>query len=193
MGLAYIVAEFCTQSHLATEDFGNASEGIRFTRRFKKYTYWFRQLLGLCDNALLLIWKVVRFPWKRATGRQSTAFNKTLIWDWKEKPNSADGRRTQTVNDQARRRSSTQHLVEGLLDEGSSRGSRTPERSEDEGPENQTRDNEQHDPRDESPSRIRMTTLQLPTPMHTRYSYSQPPSPSSEASLSPGPSSHWGD
>lgn len=138
VGLAYIVAEFCTQSHLATEDFRNASEGIRFTRRFKKYTYWIRLLLGLWDKILLLIWKVVRIPWQSATGREPTAFNKTLIWDWNAKPSNADGAANQALNDQSRRRSSTGPLMEELQHEGSSRDSRTPERLDGDGPEAQT-------------------------------------------------------
>lgn len=172
----------------------DASKGIKVTRWFKKNTYWVRQLLGLCDKTLVLIWKVFRFPWQRATGRQSTTFNKTfnktLVWDWKEKPKSADERRNQTGSDKARRRSSTQHLMEGLQRERLSRDSLTPECSEDEGPEYLTYDSEQHDPRHESPPRIRMTSLQLPTPMHSRYTYSQSPSRSSEASLSSDPLSH---
>lgn len=163
MGLTYIVAEFRTQSHLATENFGNASEGIKFTRRFKKYTYWFRMVLGLWDKILLLIWKIVCFPWQRVTGRRPTAINKTLIWDWKVKPSSEDGTPSQVLDNQSRRPSSTQPLMDGLQDEGSSRGSRTPELSEGERPESQTHDREQHGTRDESPPRIQMPTLQLPT------------------------------
>lgn len=193
MGLAYIVAEFCTQSHLATEDFGDASEGIKFTRWFKKYTYWLRMLLGLCDKILFLVWKVVGFPWQRATGRQPTAFNKTLIWDWKVKPSREDGTPNQVHNDRSRRPSSTRPLMTGLQDDGSSRNSRSRERSEGEGPENQTHDNERRDSRDASPFRTRMPTLQLPAQSHARDAYSRSPSISSEASLSSGPRSHLGD
>ncbi|CAD6566990.1 MAG: hypothetical protein ASARMPRED_000454 [Alectoria sarmentosa] len=195
VGLAYIVAEFCTQSHLATEDFRDASEGVKVTRWFKKYTYWLRLLLSLCDEILFLIWKVVRFPWQRATGRQPTAFNKTLIWDWKVKPSRADGTPNQAHNDRSRRPSSTHPLMAGLRDDGSSRNSRSLERSEEgEGPENQTHDdNERRGSRHASPFRARMPTLQLPTQSHSRDAHSRSPSISSEASLSSGPRSHLGD
>lgn len=168
VGLAYIVAEYSTQSHLATKDFGKASQGLIFTRRFKKYTYWFRSLLGLSDKALLVIWKLVRSPWERATGLRPTAFNKTLYWDWKVKSNTADGTATRALGERARRRSSTQPLREGSQDEESSRGSRSPERSENDRRENETQDGEHRDSRGESPPRIRMPTLQLPTQTHAR-------------------------
>ncbi len=183
VGLAYIIAEYCSQSHLATEDFGNAIDGIKLTRRFKKYTYWLRMLLCIYDKVLLLIWKLICFPWQKATRRQGwqpCGWNKTLKWDWKVNPKTSN----QALNEQSRRRLSAQPLMEGSQDGRSSRDSQTPEWSE------ETYDIQQHDTRDESPSRIR---LQLPPQTHPKHGYSQPPSPSSEASLSPGPSSHWGD
>lgn len=192
VGLAYIMAEYCSQSHLATEDFGNAIDGIKLTRRFKKYTYWLRMLLYFWDHILLLIWKSICLPWQKVTGRQGwqrNALNKTLKWDWQIKPNTSD----QALNEQSRRPSSAQPLMGGSQDERRSRNSQTPERSEGEGPNSQTYDSQQHDTRDESPSRIRLPILQLPTPTLSRYGHSQPPSPSSETSLSPGPWSHRGD
>ena len=146
------MAEYCTQSHLATEDYGSACEGIKFTRRFKKYTYWLRQLLNVWDQILLLVWRVIRYPWQKATGRQPTAFGKTLVWDWKVK------------TDPPQRRSSIQPLMEDLHDEGSSRGSRTPE---------------PYDIRDEGDSSISMPTLQVPPHSHSRSVSPHPPSFSS--------------
>ena len=46
-GLSYIVIEYCTQSHLSTEDYESAAQGLRMTRRFRKYTTWLR-ILGGC-------------------------------------------------------------------------------------------------------------------------------------------------
>lgn len=180
VGLAYIVAEFCTQSHLATENFGNASEGIRLTRRCKKYTYWFRSLLGLWDSVLFLLWTVVRFPWQRATGRPPTAFNKTLVWDWKVKTP-----RGQAPYDRLRRRSSTHPLTEGLHDGRSSHDSRTSAWSEDEGSEDQRYGSGKDDARDGGPSGVRMPTLRLPEQTHSSYADRRTPSLSSETSQSP--------
>lgn len=177
MGLAYIVAEFCTQSHLATEDFDDALKGMKVTRWFKKHTYWFRMLLSLWDNMLLLMLKVVRFSWEKATRRQkatkraSTARNKTLYWGWRaERP---------------RRESSSQPLLENSQDEASSRNSRSPERSEGEDLEDHAHDSEQHDTQDEGLPRIRVSTPQLPTQSHPRSTYLQLPLPSSETSQFP--------
>ena len=182
VGLAYIVGEYCTQSHLATEDFGNACQGMRFTRLFKKYTYWLRLLLDLWDAILLMVWRLIRYPWHKVTGRQPTRSNKTLVWDWKAKPRSADGRPVRGLSDRARRRSSTRPLMEGEQEGRSSRDSRSPNQWESEGPAYQTDNSAQHDTRDEGPSRIRMPTLQLPAQMHPKHAASRPPSPSSDTS-----------
>lgn len=191
IGLSYIVAEFLTQSHLATEDFGSATEGIKFTRRFKKYTYWFRQLLGLFDVILILVWKVVRFPWQKVTGWQPTAFGKTLVWDWELKPGSAEGTPEQALNGRSSRRSSIQPLMTESQDERCSRDTQTREQSEGEGgPEDQTHSSEQHDIRNDSHLGIELPRLQLPTQMDSRHPYSQRPSLSSENSASLSDLSH---
>ena len=142
VGLIYIVAEYCTQSHLATEDYASACQGIKWTRRFKKYTYWFRLLLNFWDRVYLLVWTVVHYPWQKATtiGRRQTATTttaspKTLVWDWKV--------RTQPHHPQRRPSATTQPLM-----------------------------NEEEDPHDlqdeEGRSRVSMPTLQLPIQMHSR-------------------------
>lgn len=177
VGLAYIVGEYCTQSHLATEDFENACQGMRFTRRFKKYTYWLRSLLDLWDTVLLTVWRFIRYPWHKVTGGQPTGSSKTLVWDWKAKPRSADGRPVRALSDRARRRSSTQPLMEGRQEGRSSHDSRSPDQCESRGPAYQTDNRAQHDIRDEGPS-----TLQLPTQMHPKHAASHPPSPSSDTS-----------
>ena len=174
MGLTYIVSEFCSQSHLATEDFDDAVAGMLLTRRFKKYTYWFRMLLGLWDKLLLLFSKVVRISWEKVTRRkkaatqESKARNKTLYWGWRV--------------ERRRRRLSSQPLMRNSQDEASSRNSRSLELSEGEELENCAHDTEQHDTQDWGLPRIRMSTLQLPTQTHAGSTYLHPPSPSSENS-----------
>lgn len=42
VAFVFIVAEYCTQSHLSTNDYENAVQGLRRTRWFKKYTYFHR-------------------------------------------------------------------------------------------------------------------------------------------------------
>lgn len=170
------MSEFCTQSHLATEDFDDAVEGMKLTRRFKKYTYWFRMLLGLGDQILLLCSKVVRFSWEKATRRQkatttqvSKARNKTLCWGWRaERP---------------RRLSGSQPLMEISQDRASSRNSRSLELSEGEELENRTHDSEQDHIHDYVLRPIRTSTLHLLTPTYAGSTYLQPPSPSSENSV----------
>ena len=106
VGLSYIVVEYCTQSHLATEDFESARQGIKLTRQFKKYTLWFRSLLKLSDKVLFIAWKVVRHPWQKVTGWQPTTFNKTLVWDWKVKERRMN-RAPEQANDRGSRRQSS--------------------------------------------------------------------------------------
>lgn len=43
----YIFIEWLTQSHLSTEDYGRAMQGLRRTRRWMKYTTWPRLLLKI--------------------------------------------------------------------------------------------------------------------------------------------------
>ena len=42
LGLLSIVNEYCTQSHLSTENYDSAARGLRTTRRWKKSTMWIR-------------------------------------------------------------------------------------------------------------------------------------------------------
>ena len=179
MGLAYIVAEYCTQSHLATENYEDACEGMKLTRRVKKYTYWLRSLLDLSDYIILLIWRMVNYPRRKATNRQ-----KNLVWDWKAKARGAEQNFAQASRDQSRRRPSNQPLMEDS-DGSFSPFDRHPENLDSEGPEYQAHDNEQHSSRNADPSHISMPTLQLPTATHPNYTHSYPPSPSSDTSSAP--------
>lgn len=40
----FIVVEYCTQSHLSTEEYDKAARGLWTVRRLKKYTYYFRRV-----------------------------------------------------------------------------------------------------------------------------------------------------
>lgn len=43
--IAYITYQYCTQSHLSSEDYDQAMQGLRTTRWFKRRTMWIRNLL----------------------------------------------------------------------------------------------------------------------------------------------------
>lgn len=43
VAISFLVAEWCEQSHLNTEHFENAMEGLRVTRWWKKHTLWIRR------------------------------------------------------------------------------------------------------------------------------------------------------
>ncbi|KAA6408754.1 MAG: hypothetical protein FRX48_07097 [Lasallia pustulata] len=72
-GLAYIVHEYCTQSHLSTESYPRAMQGLRLTRRFKKYTAIFRVVPGFGIKLGKLLW------WKISNGRSKKG-RRSLIW-----------------------------------------------------------------------------------------------------------------
>ena len=42
VSFGFIVLEWCEQSHLCTVHYGNAAQGLRSVRRFKRWTYWAR-------------------------------------------------------------------------------------------------------------------------------------------------------
>ncbi len=77
IGLIYIVIEYCTQSHLSTEDYESAAAGLRMTRAFRKYTTWCRFLV--VPFAKLMHW--MTFDLFRSN-------SKSLVWEWKTR----DGR-----------------------------------------------------------------------------------------------------
>ncbi|KAL8765754.1 MAG: hypothetical protein Q9209_007261 [Squamulea sp. 1 TL-2023] len=73
VGLAYIVFEYCTQSHLSTEDYDRAMKGLKHTRWFKKHTLFIRIIPDVVINWGKLIWhKITRGSSRR--GRRS------LVW-----------------------------------------------------------------------------------------------------------------
>ena len=75
-GLAYIAVEFCTQSHLSTEDYGRAMQGLKQTRRFKRYTLVFRAIPDLAIKAAKLLSS------KSSRGRTRPG-RRSLVWTLK--------------------------------------------------------------------------------------------------------------
>lgn len=73
-GFLYIVAGWCTQSHLWTVDYGNAMAGLKRTRRFKKYTIWFRCVPD---------WFIDRLWAYRPGFLDKNGGRRGLTWGWK--------------------------------------------------------------------------------------------------------------
>ena len=87
VGLLYVVNEYCTQSHLSTEDYESAAEGLRTTRRFKKYTMWLRHLASSTANLLhVLTFSIFK------------SHSKNLAWDWMTKDDRIWTRKAQIIN-----------------------------------------------------------------------------------------------
>ena len=87
VGLVYIVIEYCTQSHLSTEDYESAKKGLRMTRWFKRYTAWLRtfgRFLAECMHT------ITRGIFK--------SNSKSLVWDWMTRDQRIRATRTVVVD-----------------------------------------------------------------------------------------------
>lgn len=54
-GLVSIVIEYCTQTHLSTEEYDSAAQGLRATRRLKKYTAWIRIPINILAKCMHIV------------------------------------------------------------------------------------------------------------------------------------------
>lgn len=77
----FIVVEWCTQSHLSTENYEDAMKGLKRTRRFKKYTAWLRDVPDLVIELAKRLWLLLlgRHTQPGAHARRS------LTWKWQTK------------------------------------------------------------------------------------------------------------
>ena len=73
VGFTFVVYEYCTQSHLSTEDYEKAKQGLRWTRWFKKYTSFFR---SLPDHVVKLAKRVSH----RLLGSRVSQDRCSLVW-----------------------------------------------------------------------------------------------------------------
>ena len=86
-GLSYVVNEYCTQSHLSTEDYSSAAEGLQTTRKFKKSTMWLRHLARITTNILHFF-----------TFSIFKSHSKSLAWDYMTKDHRIWTRKAQIIN-----------------------------------------------------------------------------------------------
>ena len=70
--LLYIVIEYCTQSHLSTEDFDSAIRGLQMTRWSRKHTVWIPRLGRFVASFIHTL-----------TFGLFESNTKSLVWDWK--------------------------------------------------------------------------------------------------------------
>lgn len=78
IAFAFIVAEYCTQSHLSTVDYEKSKRGLSRTRWFKKHTYLFRSIPHLCIG-------FGKDLWFRVMGKKEIHERGSLMWTWKTK------------------------------------------------------------------------------------------------------------
>lgn len=103
VSFAFILAEWCTQSHLSSADYQKARSGLKWTRRFKKYTLYIRDIPNGVIELAKILWQTRCFLLKKTgPGRRS------LVW-------------TSRVKAQLARRSATPFALHEGLDLGSLR------------------------------------------------------------------------
>lgn len=73
VSLFFIVVEYCTQSHLSTEEYENASQGLWAVRKYKKYTYYFRRVPDYFID-------VVKRVFHQLLGNRVRSGRRSLVW-----------------------------------------------------------------------------------------------------------------
>ena len=82
-GLLFIIAEWCSQSHLSTMDYEAASRGLLRTRWWKYHTVWLRRLPNaIIDSAVVVSLAMIRLCSK---GKRQIHGRRSLIWSSKIK------------------------------------------------------------------------------------------------------------
>ncbi|KAL8940907.1 MAG: hypothetical protein Q9216_002537 [Gyalolechia sp. 2 TL-2023] len=71
--IAYITYQYCTQSHLSSEDYAQAMQGLRTTRWFKRRTIWTRYVL----EAIIRTFKQILH---RLFGTKAKSVRRSLVW-----------------------------------------------------------------------------------------------------------------
>lgn len=78
VALAFIIAEWCSQSHLSTMDYDAASRGLKRTRFWKHHTVWLRRTPNAIIQSMVVItWATVGLVNKR---KQRVHGRRSLIW-----------------------------------------------------------------------------------------------------------------
>ena len=81
---AFIIAEWCTQSHLSTENYQSARRGLQMTRIWKRHTTWVRVVPNaIIEGIVHLRWVLLKSIGKRGSVRPG---RRSLIWSSKIRP-----------------------------------------------------------------------------------------------------------
>ncbi|KAK5158600.1 hypothetical protein LTR04_005213 [Oleoguttula sp. CCFEE 6159] len=78
IGMVYIVAEWCLQSHLSTEDYDDAWKGLRRTRRFRRFTHPYRWVIGALITEGKWLWYYLTKLFNPETNARSD--QRSLVW-----------------------------------------------------------------------------------------------------------------
>lgn len=81
IAFVFIVTEWCTQSHLSTANYEDAMQGLRRTRRLKRYTAW----LSRIPNVIITFAKRGCFAMLRRRFRAGAGERRSLVWTWQSK------------------------------------------------------------------------------------------------------------
>ena len=75
--IAFLVAEWCEQSHLNSEDFDKAMKGLMVTRYYKRYTIYIRRTPDFFIRLFKKLWRNVS---GKITRRHKTRERESLVW-----------------------------------------------------------------------------------------------------------------
>jgi hypothetical protein len=77
-GLLFIIAEWCSQSHLSTMDYYAASRGLKRARCWKYYTVWLRRAPNVfIDSVVVACWTIFTYLGR---GKRGVHGRRSLIW-----------------------------------------------------------------------------------------------------------------
>lgn len=76
IAFTYIVIQWCVQSHLSTEKYESARQGLKMTRNFRKYTFLFRRISNVLIQPVVIFWHRCRGT-KKERGKQG---RRSLVW-----------------------------------------------------------------------------------------------------------------
>jgi hypothetical protein len=78
VAVLFIIAEWCSQSHLSTMDYSSASRGLKRTRWWKLHTIWLRRAPNaIIEGVVVLCWAIVGLITKKKRARHG---RRSIIW-----------------------------------------------------------------------------------------------------------------
>ena len=79
--IAFLVIEWCEQSHLNSVDLQKSMHGLQVTRRFKYYTLWIRRVPSDFIHLCKWLWRTFSDSWWNK-GNEKEKRGESLLWSY---------------------------------------------------------------------------------------------------------------